>query len=93
MVEDVRERPRDHLRADGDAAGFVVGLGTVRDVAVPLHNMLLRLDVGSESERARGDGDGTPYPRASRNLWWRTHECGTATICARTGTLLSVLSA
>ena len=87
MVEDVRERPRDHLRADGDAAGFVVGLGTVRDAAVPSH-VLFRLGVGRErSETA------PPPPRASRNLWWRTHECGTATICARTGTLLSVLSA
>jgi hypothetical protein len=34
VVEDARERRRDHLRADGDAAEFVVGLVTVRDVAV-----------------------------------------------------------
>ena len=30
VVEDARERRRDHLRMDGDAAGFVVGLVIVR---------------------------------------------------------------
>ena len=72
----------------GTLLKFVVGLVTVRDVAVTSH-VLLRLGVASE----RAVGDGAPPARASRNEWRRTHESDAATICARTGALLGLWSA
>jgi len=59
----------------------------VLNAAVESDTSLLCGDVSDSTE------NGAPPARASRNLWWRTYESGTATICARTGTLLSLLSA
>ena len=58
----------------------------VRDVAMRSCVLLRR---GVESERV-GDG-ASPRACFARNLWLRKHESGAATICVRTGTLLSLL--
>ena len=61
VVEDARERRRDHLRANGSAARFVVGLVTAFDVAVPSH-VLLRLGVASERASERSESKASPTP-------------------------------
>ena len=59
MVEDARERRRDHLHADGGIAVLVVRLMTVLDVVVTLPlRVLLRRDV--VSERAESAASTTP---------------------------------
>ena len=58
--------------------------------------MVLNAAVGSDASLLSGDvnesmeNDGAPPARASRNLWWRTHESDAATICERTGALLGL---
>ena len=57
VVEDARERRRDHLHADGGIAVLVVRLMTVLDAAVTLR-VLLRRDIASE--RVKSEASTTP---------------------------------
>jgi len=57
LVEDARERRRDHLHADGGIDVLVVRLMAVLDVVVMLR-VLLRRDVASE--RVESEASTTP---------------------------------
>ena len=72
------------LRADGGTAELVVRALTAIYATVPSRASLRR---GVASERSK---TAPPPPRASQNLWWRTHDSGAATICVRTGALLGL---
>ena len=60
VAESARERRCDNLRADGGAAGFVIGQVIMRVVAVQSH-VLLRLGVASE--RVESEAFPTPSSR------------------------------